>query len=280
MSNEISKNVAAMGLSQKPDFLPDGEVKGLDDAKQFMRPPRLKFIQALTKSPLRDEFNEGDLVLLPQAVLVRPILLNAKGKPEKAGQMFKFIPIMFYPEWVCWNPREVTTLPAVRDRTTDIKSPISVKARNKNTWFEQCPESPEYSLRYQEHLNFLVMMLNDTEPNIAAGVPAVMSFTRSEHKRGSAFLSLIELRRASIFDCQFVGRAGYRENEQGHWYGFDISNPNPETDGFGPWVESKEMHDTLEALHDEYKEAYENSKLITDYDEELEVDAAASSAEF
>lgn len=258
-----------------PDFIPDADRRdGLEHIGEFVRPPRARVCQALSKD-LTHKFNEGDIVVLPQMEMLAAVKLNENGKPKHekvdAGESFSFTPVFFWPEWVCWNPREVTNEPAIHERTVDKSNPLVAKCRNRDLWFEPHPTVPEYQRRNVEHLNFLIV----PHDGMFIGVPMVVSFSRSEHKAGSQFCALLAMRKGPIYACNFRGSVGYRENESGAWYGIDVVNPEEE-----PFVQSKELYDYFKAMHQEFKSAHDVELLVVDHEGSDEAAVGGSTGEF
>lgn len=267
------KKVSALAI---PDFMQGTEHLGTEDLGQFIVPPRLKVVQKQSGDAF-SEFDPGDVIAVPQMILVSPIKKDDRGRGLPEGEPFFFTPIFFFPEWCLWNPLETKgTLPAIRERTTDPKSPIAVKSKNQATWFEPCPESPEHECRYVEHLNFVVVLRGEHE---MAGIPVVMSFSRSEHRYGSSFAALLKMRKAPIFGCQFQAQVGYRTNAKGQWHGIAVTNPAGET-GITPFIQDEQTFRLYEGLHKEMKLAYEAGKVQVDYDDVVEPEPTDAKGEF
>ena len=177
-----------------PDFMQADGRAGLEDAGRHIRPPRLRVVQAQSKGLKALGFDPGDAVLTPQNIAVLPF--------DKTGEeRIRFVCIYRYTEYVCWNPREATDLPAIRERSRDHDSALARKCRNQDQWFEVTADlegrkddkGNQLRVRNQEHLNFLCLLegvdgLEDT--------PVLMSFSRAEHITGSNFLALAMMRKA------------------------------------------------------------------------------------
>lgn len=254
--------IQTTSVSNLPAFMQDVTDFGIDDLKQYIVPPRLKVVQRISGAPFDDLFNPGDVVACPQLVLVSPVIKNDNGKPTDQGEPFHFVPLYFFVEWCLWNPLEMKgSLPSIRARTTDPNSDMVIKSRDSKLWELPCPENPEYKCRYVEHLNFLILLINEHE---LAGTPMVMSFSRAEHRAGTNFAALIKMRKAPIFGCQFQARAGFRSNNKGNWYGVDVMNP----EAVPPFVQDKALFDAYHNIHLELKEAHNNARVVVDYDNE------------
>jgi hypothetical protein len=197
---------------------------------------------------------------------VAEVILDENKKPTKAGAPFVFIPVFFFAEWCAWNPLSMKgTLPAIRERSLDPKSDIARKSRNPETREEHCPESkdPKDLVRYQEHLNFVCVLLNTGE---TAGIPIIISFARAEHSSGRNLASLIAMRSAPIFGCIFEAHSQLRVNAKGAWYGLDITNPSVAS-GFGGHVTNEVQYNALKRLHTDMKEAHAKNLIIVDHDD-------------
>src|SRR5690606_29211297 len=131
------------------------------------------------------QFNVGDVILVPQNVLVAPVKMNDANRPSKEGSPFLFTPVFFFPEWVAWNPIEARgTLPAIQERTTDPDDPLVARCRNSKLWFDELDLKDDKGnplfRRNTEHLNFIITLLDGD----LAGTTCIMSFSRAEHKSG------------------------------------------------------------------------------------------------
>jgi len=262
MENEIIKT-----QTQLPGFMTEDREMGVSELRQFIIPPRLKVVQPMSSEQYTEKFNKGDVVLAPQLVLVAPITMDSVTKrPTKSGQPFNFVPLFFFPEYLAWNPLESKgTLPAVRERSLDPQSEIARKARNPETREEPCPEVARAVIRYQEHLNFIMLLVNTGD---TAGIPVVASFSRGEHRTGTNLASLIAMRRAPIFGCVFEATSKLRSNSKGEWYGLDITNPSVSS-GVNAIVTDEAQYAALKKLHLEMKEAHAKNLIIVDHDDEM-----------
>lgn len=268
--------------ANRPEFLAPltQAPAGLDLVNQYISPPRLKVVQKSTRSPIIDVYNVGDVIAMPMQQLVAAIILNDAKRPTKDGTPFYFTPVLFYPEWLFWNPLETQgVLPAIRERSFDPTSELAIKSRSPETWSVKCPEMPEKDgkpifCRYVEHLNFVVVI---EPPNIIEGIPVVMSFARGEHKSGSSFCALLKMRHADIFGCRFEGVVHWRPGTgKGDWMGIDVVNPSDDK----PWVETPELYDAFGKLHSEMLDAWKKKILVVDHEDEIEEQPVDSPAKF
>lgn len=279
MAKNIIKPTGADGRELRPihEMVPD-HVR--DDAgqgsmsllKQYIVPPRIKIVQPQAKAPFSELFKEADLVVMP-------VMKRLWGGYDHQNQVpaFHFVPILFWPEWVSWNPYG-SNLPAIRDRSFSRTSEIALKARNPDTRQELCKEYPKHLdgkdayVKHQEHLNYLILVLGDGE---FADLPLIMSFSSGEHRAGTNFNALVQSRRTkSLYGCQFSATVRRRENKVGKWYGIDIDNP-AEGSGVDPFVMDRERYEQLGRLHTEYASYMRDDLIQTQYDDEGVVEGTA-----
>lgn len=260
--------------SSVPDFIQDDVgPSGLEDLKNYIVPPRIKVVQPLSGTAFKERFSEGDTVLTPSMISIADIIKNENGKPTKHGESWEFVPVFFFAEFIAWNPRKLNaTLPSIRERSVDPGSALASKCRNRETWFEPCPENVEESIRNTEHLNFIVVPLSGE----CAGTPCVMSFCRSEMKAGTAFASLAGMRKTKLYGRVFQAQVGWRENIEGEWYGIDVTNPDDEESG--PYVTDEAVYNSFKKLHFEMKKAHAAQLIRPDY-EEFEGDGSEVTSE-
>lgn len=250
MSNELSNVNGGGEVSMRPSYLPAATESqaGTQLLTDFIVPPRLKIVQPQSDAELKKNFSEGTIVLSPQMIEI--------------PAPFTFTPILFYPEWITWNPRKLSHLPVIRERTLDPTSQLVQKCRNPALWSEPCPEdpnNPKNNLRHCEHLVFIVV-IHGVEG--LENTPVVISFSRSEHSSGQSFATLLKMRNADIFACNFDAFCNHRKNTDGNWYGLDIRNPGE----VPPWV-SEEEYNRFKALHEMYLKAHESRTLRADLSE-------------
>jgi hypothetical protein len=251
---EVRPAANAMAL---PDYVQAEGVIGTEGLRAYVTPPRFKIVQKQSNNELLSQFGEGDVIVLPDTVLCAQVAHEGKSKADWIGEAFRFTPLFFFAEWCVWNPIQMKgTLSAIRARTMDPRSPIAIKARNKEMWSEPCPENPQFKIRYCEHLNFIVTLHDG--PYAGSGI--VMSFAKGSHFAGSRLCNLIQMRKAPIFSSVFEARSTWQENSMGEWWSITTANPPLETGS--PWV-SKEQLEMFKALHLEFKGLHE--KLLVDY---------------
>lgn len=248
---------------------------GLQDALQYVRPPRVKIVQPLSRPAIKEQFNDGDAIVVPTMQLLAPVEIDAQTKrPSGNGSPFLVVPIFFYPEFCVWNPLSLVnagTLPTIRERSLDSRSPIAIRAKSQNRE-DICPENPTEKIKYVEHLNFIIMPLDGE----FFGTPLVVSFSKAEFKTGSSFCASLQMRRAPIYGCVFQFQVKKRNNQKGTWFGFDITNPAPPS---SPWLGENdgELFAWLKERHIEFREAHKNGLLQADYEDETQtIDASAN----
>lgn len=264
------KEIATTQQPQLPAFMQEDGQLGVEEMQQFITPPRLKIVQRQSGQEFLDKFEPGEVILVPQFVKVAGL-----SEERNVGEPFYFTPIFFFPEWCLWNPIETKgSLPAIRERTLDPDSPMVVKSRRKELWEEKIDG---VNCRYCEHLNFLVLIHgNDNVPPL----PVVMSYARAEHRTGSNLASLIKMRNAPLFGCNFQGVTRVRSNQKGTWFGIDPTNPDANS-GVTPFISSEAAYKDFRDLHMEYKEAHQKRIIRVDYeDDSVDTGEAVGTTEF
>jgi hypothetical protein len=265
-----TKELAVPASDERPSFLAvaDGQKPmGHDDLKAFVRPPRLKVVQKMSKPPFTDNNVEGDLILVPQLITVAPIDRDEQNRPGKQGRPFFFVPVFFFPEWISWNPLKLKgSEPAIRERSFDPRSDIARKSRDPQLRSEKMPgtSDDELKIKHQEHLNFVIMLLSD-DPT--GGMPIVMSFAKTAHKHGSNLCSLIAMRKADVFACVFQGQVKMESNAKGDFYNIFPTNPDTKL-GQAPWIQDEAVYARLRASHEEFAELHKASRIVVDHDDE------------
>lgn len=272
-----------------PDFMREETDFGLDGANQYISPPRMKVVQKQSGAPLSEMFDTGDVILMPNMLLVSKVKKNDNNKPAGEGHGFGLTPLFFFPEWLLINPMELKgSLPFIEQRSLDPNSPMVPRCRNKDLWLDpildqttgkqMVKEGKPMFRRYVEALNFLVMIVGD---HPASGVPVLLSFSKGEHKSGGNLLTLLKLRKAPIFGCQFFAQTRHRPNNpKGDWYGIDVMNP-PGDSGISPFVQDGEDYDAYKKMHKEFREHHSKNLIRVDYDDsEVTVDATVTPSEF
>ena len=255
---------------QLPAFMQGEEKHGDELMDRYIRPPRVKIIQPQAREPY-DQFESGDVVLTPQLLRIA-----AFDKATKKGELWRFVPIFFYPEWCTWNPLGDETM--IRARTLDPRNEIAIKAQSPDTWSEDHPEGRmddqgrPLQIRHTEHLNFIVAPLTEDQ----LGMQIAVSFFRGELKVGATICSLIRMRNAPMYGQIFEAQVGQRKNQRGTWYGIDCRIPTS-----APlFVEDEEFFGALKGQYEKYAAAHSDDNLQVDFEDEKAVNTAADETDF
>jgi hypothetical protein len=255
--------------------LPSDQDTGMDLMAQYVKPPRLKIVQPQSKGVVKERFNDGDVIVVPQMVKVAGVKLNEHNKPsmdkQQAGEPFVVVPLFFYPEFAIWNPYTLSAkgdVPMIRERTTDENSEIASIARNFNKRNQPYPNpkneaESKMEIKYVEHLNFVLALVNHE----LFDTPVIQSFSRSDFNSGVSFIQDIRMRRKPIWACQFQAYTRYRENDQSQWYGMVMTNPAVGVNQPSPWVQSPELAQYFESMHTYFKELHASKQLQAEYDD-------------
>jgi len=269
VSQEITKVNPEFEL---PDFMNGEEQLGIENLKEFVVPPFIKIVQRNASEELLKSFSGGDVILSPTNAIVAEMPRDNKGREiEGSITSFQFVPILFYPEWISWNPIEMKGQESsIRYRTVDANDPIVGKARNPKLRAEPHPNDSTGKLfiRHVEHLNFIIQLRN----HALSGEAAILSFARGEWKAGSKFAGLIKLRKAPLYGCVFEATVKLRHGKFGDWYGFDVGNPAEK-----PWVE-KDEYELFKSIHLEFDKLHKDARIQAQYDPAADGDAAATPA--
>lgn len=264
----------SMGLAaQRPDFMLDDAELGMDDLTQHIIPPRLKVVQRQSEARFLERFNPCDVILMPQEIAIAQAKLNSNGKPGDESTVFHFVPLFMFAEFCQWNPLEMKgTLDSIRQRSTDPKSALAQKCRNKELWFEPCPENPKLMCRNVEHLNYIVTLVNHP----LAGMQLVMSFARAEHRAGSNLAALIKMRKTFVGGV-YEAVARLRVNNKGQWFGIDVQNPSEES-GVNPFIQDSAQYQAYKETHLKLAKAHRDGLITVRHDDEDILDEAAAGA--
>lgn len=253
----MSDEKAISTLENRPQYLANVGNEGLDELTKFIRPARVKIIQPTATKEFAEQFAPGDVVLVP----MRQKVCSLKGT-------FHFVPLLFYAEWICWNPLETRgTLDSIRARSLDPESEIARMARDFKAKTQQpCPEMPKspdgkpLNLRYLEHLNFVVQIIDPPGMNT---LPVVLTFCSGEHRSGSNFAALAKARGAALFANQFAATVRRRDGKKGTWFGIDVENPTT----IPAFVQDEKMFAAYHTLHNDLKKALNEQRLLVDMDD-------------
>lgn len=276
MSNNLTQSAQQQGgiAQQLPAHLikAAGErPMGLDIVRTYVRPPRAKIVQPQSGAELRKEFPEGSVIMQPGNVMIAPMTFDeATKRYGDSSAPFTFVPLFFYPEYFVFNPINLTQLPTIRDRSTDPKSDIAVRARAKATWEAPCPEDTtgKEKIRFTEVLTYIIHVTSVPE---LWGKPLSMTFMRGEHKTGVKFSGDIMLRKADLFANVFQANTSQRIKDRFNWYGYNITAPMQGSQ----WVESAEEFEFYKNLYQDFAAAHRDGLLVTEVDEDV-IDVGAT----
>lgn len=245
-----------------PEFMREDKGAGTQEVLKFVRPPRLKVMQANRGQPLK-QFEEGSVVLMPAAVPV-----------AKNNEPFYFVTLLMYPEYITMNPWKLKAkLPMVRERSLDPAGEIARKSRDPELrGADVCPEDPTTKLLHCEVLTFIVLVMGQ------APIPAVLSFARAEHKQGQMLAQQIAMRHpAPIFGCVFEGIVPevQRSNDQGSWYGINVGAPSHE-DSPPPFIQDPQEYKEIREMHLQLKAKLEEDLIQVDHEYDDDGDSTAA----
>lgn len=265
-----------------PDFIrTETETHGLATLRQYIVPPRLKIVQGASAAELKQQFGEGSVLLMPGKDHLKAVVHNAGGQPTEWGEDIIITPLLFFPEWIAWNPLSTKgVLPSIAERTLEYQSLLARKCQNQATWYEECAAAPidpktkqKPQIRNTEHLNFIVFIHD--EPSLET-TPIILSCSRTSHQCGTTLAGLAQSRNASLFAGRYRLRAHQTTNTQGTFWKWEVDNlPEGNT-----WV-TAEQYDAFKQIHSNLTAAHEARLIKPEYDDpEMTVDAGAAESRF
>lgn len=276
---ELSELQASLPAHLQEDTSKD---TGLALVQGYIRPPRLKIVQPQSAPEYRDNWFEGTVLTVPSRQVVAAVG-HANGRPLLNSDVFYFVPIFMWPEFVTFNPIELKgQVPTIRDRSTDPRGRLATMCRNAATRSTPYIEngSPKVLdgktllIRNVECLNVAVMLLYSVDATLW-GEPRIMSFRTGEFGVGCKFIEQMKLRGKKMYGCIFQAMTGRRENEKGNWFGYDISNPSLAETNVSPWVQAAEEFQHYQSLHESLAESHKLNAIDISYDDD---DGATSDA--
>lgn len=235
----MSKEMIKPEELARPAYLASAPKKGMEVINRIVAPPTLVIVQSQSDKLIEAGFGAGDVVMMPAQELVSDTLT--------------VVPLLFFTEYICLNPREAKDLPMIRERSFDDNSEIAAKCRALEEF--PCPESPKHFCKYQQNLVFVVFV---EELQMVTS----LRFYRSEFKVGRVFASKIKARNASVFAGRYVIQCGIHKNDKGRWHGWDFKPTDR------PWV-SEEEYATFEQMHDELAAAHAANALQIQDEEQI-----------
>lgn len=248
----------------------------LEGMEEYRILPRLKIIQSMTDSGLKEAFGEGSVIIRPGDTLVW----------DKDMPPFSLVPQFFWVEFCKWaDRRDVESNPVV-EKTQDPTSIVAKKARDPEAREEpyegEGNKKKPKCYRYVEHLNFACVVYGD---HPLSGTPVTISFNRGEFGQGRNFISAVRMRRTTIETEEgnqsiqvplwaqvWDFSVGFRDRGEKKWYGFDFTPADP------PLVSPEDAAEMREA-HEALRELNEKQKLGVDYVDEDEVETDADRGE-
>lgn len=241
MANEIATLNA-----QLPTFMQGQGGESKEQLRQSIRLPRVKIVQ-----PTSTEENYGGAQI--GSVVLTPLnnLLLEYSPPAQGEACLAFTPIFFYVEWLHTNPYGVQ--PFIIEKSVDPKSRIARMAANFDT------RRQADGTEYRETLNYVSLIHMEGLDM----TPVLLTFAGAEWKAGNLFRNLICARPGEMFGHNYLAVLKRRANEKGKWFGFDISNPYPDS-GVAPYVPDKETYDRNYTMFQELREAFNANLLIVD----------------
>lgn len=213
---------------------------------------RLAVIQSNSPREKKDKFSEA-------SIAIPAVDLKVCGKDETV----LVVPVMFFDEYIQWGDRKDKTGAMMRERSVSRTSKLAIACDDPQRWRVKYGEEQQYVARNCHHLNFLVVIYSGA----LKGTLAVASFSRSEYKKGTAWMANIQQRRingrqAPLWSQVWEFKVSPRKNEHGEWYGIDFANPS-EAPG---WILSEEI-DAMRAMHEQLLADYKAQALEVGHEE-------------
>lgn len=243
MSAEIAKtdnaeNVPAVVNENLPAFMQQDAAVGMETINEISTPPYLKIVQAQSQALQEKGFNIGDIVLMPAE--------------SKMDEKLTVTPVLNFTQYQLLNPREVETLPMVRESTLDADTELAQKCKNMEVM--PCPESPTHECKYQSSSVMIVYVHEIREY-------ATLLFKGAEWKTVRQWANKIKLLGASIYAGKYVLCSENHKNTKGTWKGYSISS-----DGYV----DEPTYNQLKAQHQIFVGQMDKFAPVTDDELDLE----------
>jgi hypothetical protein len=273
MSNELVPIA-----QQKPAYLQNYESgsSGMETMQQYLRPARIKIMQDMRQGDLKKDFGSGDIAIMsPDGVqLLAAAIRNEKGIVI-GGEPIYFTVLFHYTEYCTWNPLELQTGGAIRERSFDPKSHIAIKSRNPATRKEPCPDMVGKDIKHIEHCNFIIEILN--MPSV--DLPLLLSFQSGTMFHATSLVTLLHRRHAEhICACNFEMSVIVDANKAGNeWYALRPNNPADDS-GIDPFCLDEQEFKRRLAVAQQYKQAFLDRAIVTDYEADTPVYDAPADA--
>lgn len=227
--------------------------------------PRIKIIQQMSDSGLKEQFGEGTCIVRPGDTVL-----------SHSGESFMFVPLFFFVEYCKWSDRKDTSNPMIVARSFDPSSDIAKRSQSSELRFELYEEDikvkPEKQRRYRyvQHYNFVGVVFG--EHNLA-GTEVTLSFSRGEHGQGKNFITACTMRRQEL-DIEegktvrvpvplwaqvWALTPSLRNRNEQKWFGLDFLPGEPS-------IIPEELVEKHQTRHLELREAFDQRRLIVDGD--------------
>ena len=268
-------NITPQTALEKPDWMKNQPIEGVEELARVVRPPRLKIIQKQSGSELQAKFNVGDVILSPMGELLAAF--NKGGVPSP----FLFTPIFYFEEFCQWAPLALKgKVPMITARTTNPMDALAKKCLSNETRTEMLTEvngqllGQAYEFKNLQHLNFICVVNHDGHP--LNGTMFLMTFASGSFAVGTRLASLIKQRKASPFMCIFQGSVNPtpRKNERGDWYVLEFTQPQSGS----PWT-TEEQFGIFQREHNSLREDFRKGRVDTALEEHEDPAAAATGPE-
>lgn len=251
-NRDIQKVSGAPGV---PDYLQEfvQDDNSMDAMAGYRVVPRLKIIQPTAKQELKQKFNEGDTIISPGQALVAAMT----NKKESLGDVFKFVPVLFFTEFCKWSDLKDTASPTIVARTGDESHEIAKKSRDAEAREEVYGDKKQFTYRYVEHLNFVGTIYGEHDLKMQM---CVLGFARGEFSNGRGFISGLMMRKIPLWSKVIELRTGFRDKGPDRkWWGFN-ANITGETITQDEVPVFKELHDNLAKEHAERRVVVDHSE--------------------
>lgn len=235
----------------------DTSLEGLGEHRVL---PRFKVVQALSATEIVDQFGVGSVILTPGRALA--MKYNSK---EKVSESIKFVPLLFFPEYVKIADLNDKKSPTIMDRTFNKNSDLARKAKSPTKEGRQ--EKYEGGVaKYCEHLCFPGIIYS----GILKGQVAVLQFARGEHSTGTNFITYLSIKKAPIWCQVFNLTSRFRERGANKWHGIDIKAPEAQEEQFV----TEEESDFFQNAHKELKELQAKNLIVVENEDITDTESA------
>jgi hypothetical protein len=240
---------------------------GLEDIGHNILPSYIKVVQKMARQELLDQFSVGDIIMVPENMLLGPVQRNDAGQALSESTRVPFTPLFGFDEYVVCNPATLSKsgqIPFIRERTRDPNSEIAQRAMSwedgaRQRPYPEKPNDPKLFIKYMQCLNFIcVLHLEGLQDK-----PVQLSFTSTNFKNGRNFTSQIQMRGIPMYHCIFELYSKYQSDGSNDWYGMHVSNPT----NFPAFVQSSDEAEKYLSLHKSLYDSFTNDLLRSNYGE-------------